>query len=224
MSNFKWLTVYDIKGVFKISENIPEADIEAAVSDAYNFDMLTTLPDSMFDDIKSILEINPIQWSSNKSYVVGNKVFFDGVYYNCLVNNTDSEPSASNTDWEVIELMQFWLNYVKPFFISKAYSRFFLWHGANVTQYGTTEVIGEERQSISAQKKAELMADIDGKCDIYLGRLTKYFKNVNQTFDGTLYELDTDDSTRLDSQVKIWGQKGIKKKDWCDKKESERWL
>jgi len=206
--SFKWLTVYDIKSVFKISENIPETDIDVAVTDAYNFDVITSLPDSLMDAIKVWLMINPIQWNSSTSYVVGDKVFYNGVYYLCAANNSNSQPSSTNVNWEVSELMNFWSGYVKPYFIACAYSRFFLWHGANVTQYGITEVIGEERQSISSQKKAELLADVGNKIDVFLARLTKANSTANYTFDGVTYDLDCGDTSKLDSHVRIWVQKG----------------
>lgn len=223
MINFKWLSVEDFKGRFKITENIPTKDLDIAINDSFDFDVLTTLPDEMLSDIKDVLLINPIQWKASKAYVVGDKVNYDGVYYIALENNTGSLPSSDNTDWQEIALMTFWTNYVKPFFMACAYYRFLLWHGANITQYGARQNNEDTSQELTDKRKGELLADISGKKDIFLARLTKAFNDASNTFDGVTYAYDSTDTKDLNQGVRIWGQNG-KRKRICNDKNNSQWL
>lgn len=221
MINFKWLSVEDFKGRFKITEHIPEKDLDIAINDSFDFDVLTTLPDALMDAVKVNLLINPIQWSASKAYSIGNKVNYDGVYYIALDTNTNSKPP--NTDWEEIELMTFWSEYVKPYFMCCAYYRFLFWHGANVTQYGTRQNNEDTSQELTDKRKGELLADISGKKDIFLARLTKAFNVAQNTFDGVTYTYDSTDTTELNQGVRIWGQKATRKR-ICNDKNNSAWL
>lgn len=221
MLNFKWLSVFDLKGRFKITENLPEKDFDIAVKDSYDFDVVTSLPDSLMDDIKSVLQINPIQWSASKTYSIGDKVFYDGVYYSAADTNTDSAPTALNTDWEEIQLMTFWTDYVKPYFMCCAYYRFLLWHGTNITQFGARQNNEETSVEITDKKKGELMADISGKKDIFYARLSKKFNDMNQTFDGVTYSYDVYDNQNLTKGVRIWGLGKRKPNRCCD---TDKWI
>jgi len=223
MINFKWLSVEDFKGRFKITENIPTKDLDIAINDSFDFDVLTTLPDEMLNDIKDVLLINPIQWKASKAYVVGDKVNYDGVYYVALENSTGSLPASDNADWQEIALMSFWTDYVKPFFMCCAYYRFLLWHGANITQYGSRQNTEDTSQELTDKRKGELLADISGKKDIFLARLTKAFKDAANTFDGVTYQYDSTDTKELNQGVRIWGQNG-KRKRICNDKNNSQWL
>jgi len=190
--NFKWLTPFDLKGRFKITENVPQKDFDIAVRDAFNFDIATALSDDMMEDIKEVLETNPIQWSGAKAYVIDDIVVYDGVFYKSLGSHTGSLPPSVN--WSEIQLLTFWTDFVKPYFEACAYYRFLLWHGANVTQYGSRQNNEDTSIEISDKRKGELLADIKGKQDILLARLTKRFSDVNGTLDGVQYEYDIDDT------------------------------
>jgi len=206
-ANFKWLTKYDIAKVAQVTINIEDRLIDVPVNDAYLFDVVPVLSDSMLAAIKVILEINPIQWSRTKSYILNDKVFSDGIYYRCLIANTDSQPTSSNTNWIEIALMTFWTDYVKPYFSMSAYSRFLLWQGANVTQYGIVQPLESNgvSQPITDKWRGELLADVKGKVNIYLSRLEKQFDSVSGVFDGVTYTVDSDDNTEPTRGSNIWG-------------------
>ena len=205
MNQFKWLTKEDFGQYAQMTVNIDERFIDSAVNDALNFDLVPVVSDSMLDAVRAVLEINPIQWSRTKTYIIGNKVFSDGIYYLCLVGNSDSEPTSANTDWAEIELMTFWTNYIKPYFVMSAYSRFLLWHGANITQFGARQINEDTSTEITDKRRGELLADIKGKVNIYLSRLNKEFARVRGIFDSVTYTIDADDNTEPTRGTNIWG-------------------
>jgi len=86
---FNWINKEDFGKYAQLTVNIDSRFIDTAVSKAYDFDVRPVVSDTMLDAIKAVLETNPIQWSKNKTYAVNDIVFFDSVYYKCLVINTD---------------------------------------------------------------------------------------------------------------------------------------
>ncbi len=41
----------------------------------------------------------PSLWNKTTSYLVGNMVRWSGIYWQCLINNSNSEPTATNNNW-----------------------------------------------------------------------------------------------------------------------------
>lgn len=92
------------------------------------------------------------------------------------------------------ELLEWFTDYLKPFLVCKAYARFLLWQGRNITQFGI--VVNQEETSTEATDKAraEMIADTEHKCNVYLARLTKALKDADYTYDSIVYEYTCDNS------------------------------
>lgn len=205
MTEFPYITKTDFPDYAQMTSNIESRFITNAVNDAYNFDTLPVLPDTMLANIVTYLAA-ATTWSAVTAYVVGNKVVSGGRYYTCLINNTNSIPTSSNANWSETELMAFYVDYIKPYIVMSAYSRFLFWHGANVTQFGLRQNNEETSVEVSDKRRAELLQDIKAKINIYLSNLNKEFDDVSGVFDGTTYTIDTYDNnepTRTGAQ--IWG-------------------
>lgn len=206
MKKFPYITKEDFQPYAQVTKNIEDRFIELAVNKAYNLDILPVLNDTMLDNIVTVLAINPIQWSRQTAYVLNDKVFSDGIYYRCLIANTDSIPVAGNTNWTEIELMTFWTDYIKPYFILSAYARFLLWHGANITQYGTRQNNEDTSVEITDKRRGELLAETKEMINVYLSNLNKQFDSVGGTFDSTNYPLQCcDNNTPTRGGATIWG-------------------
>lgn len=199
---FKWLNIQDISNLFKITENTPQKEVDRAVNDAYDMDIIPVLSDTLMAAIKDILEGNVKQWNRLTTYVTGDKVFYNGVYYSAVTGSTGEAPA--NAKWEEIELMTFWGEYVKKYFAACVYYRLMLWQGVNVTQYGVVNVTEETSQQISDKQRGDIMADIRGKRDIYLARLNKKFSDVGGEFDGVTYATDCEDNSTPNQGVQVW--------------------
>lgn len=203
MSN--WLNKEDFGKYVQLTVNLESRLIDPIINKTYLFDVVPVVSDAMMDAIKAVLDINPIQWSKNTTYVAGDKVFSDSIYYICVTGNTDSLPTSSNTNWAEIQLMTFWLNYVKPYFILSAYGRFLFWHGANITQFGIRQNNEDSSVEITPERKAELLAETRNEVNIFLSRLNKKFSSVNGVFDGVTYTVDCGDNTTPTRGANIWG-------------------
>lgn len=205
MTEFPYITKADFPDYAQMTSNIEDRFITNAVNDAYNFDTLPVLPDAMLANIIAYLTA-ATTWSAVTAYVVGNKVVSDGRYYTCLINNTNSIPTSSNANWNETALMAFYVDYIKPYIVMSAYSRFLLWHGANVTQFGLRQINEESSQQITDKWRGELLQDIKAKINIYLSNLNKRFNDVSGAFDGTTYTIDAGDNTEpTRTGAQIWG-------------------
>lgn len=85
------------------------------------------------------------------------------------------------------ELVDFFDDFLKPFMVCKAAARFMLWHGRNVTQYALTEPNQQESTPVTDKARAELIADIEHKANVYLARFNSEFVRLNYTFDSVVY-------------------------------------
>lgn len=86
------------------------------------------------------------------------------------------------------ELIALFNDYVKPFMVLKAYCRFLLYHGRNITQYGIRVNNEDTSNDIGDKGRAEFIADNEHKANVYLARLNKALKDANYTFDSVVYQ------------------------------------
>lgn len=185
------LSKSDINLYYKFSENIPDAQINPFINDAEIFDMQSILPTGMYTALLAQVPRPQIAWDRTTSYTVGNIIFHIDRFYKCLIVNSNSEPTLINTNWGEAELLNLWLNYIKPFYAYNAIYRFLLEHGANITQFGF--VVTKETdvtQEVSDKRRAEIRNSTLSKCNHYLGMFNNKMKVAANTFDGVLYTFD----------------------------------
>lgn len=115
-------------------------------------------------------------------------------FYSDLMDNLSTKP----------ELTSLFETYVKPYLIFTAYYKFMLWHGANVSQYGTRQNQENTSQEISDKRRAELLGDIQSKVNVYLNRLKDKLKDDEYTYDGVEYDFCGDpDKKEMKPQLNI---------------------
>lgn len=101
------------------------------------------------------------------------------------------------------ELQALLNDYVKPYLISGSYEKFLLWHGRNVSQYGLRENNEDTSVGISDKARAELMADIRRKTNIYQAEMLNQIKEANYTFDGVTYNFNSCEVSKAKPQMRI---------------------
>lgn len=180
----RWVTIHDVREYFPISENVKGFD--AHVNDAVKFDLYSTFPEALLNLIQS--ELNIKQWSKLNNYTTLDSVFWKDKYYIAKNSNLNSEPPSAN--WDDYETMDFWGDYLKPYLIACSVSRFMLWHGRNVTQYGLRQINEDTSVEVTDKARGELKADIDNKKDYYMTRIRKKLEDVKWILDGVKYEND----------------------------------
>ena len=94
-----------------------------------------------------------------------------------VVSNPTSRP----------QLWAFFTEYLKPFLVCKAHARFLLWHGNNITQFGTVQNQEDTSEPISDKTRAELIRSTEIKANVYLAKMTNHLKVVSYTFDTIVY-------------------------------------
>ena len=204
------LTKADIISLTRIGANIPDKELDMFIRDAEVFDVIPVLPDEMFEDISDLLPVS--SWDNYTSYVTGDIVYFGGKYWKALANNIYSEPEAGNTDWGLHQLLNFWGDYIKPFYCYHTVSRFLVEHGRNVTQFGLTKQVADTFENLDSKERAELKASFDSRANHYSILIRKKLDDVGYTFDGVLYEYDDCDNSKPKPKFKFF-QGGHKKED-----------
>ena len=101
----------------------------------------------------------------------------DEPFYQDLIGDLSARP----------ELQSFLDTYIKPYLITGAYSKFLLWHGNNVSQYGIRNNSEDTSNEVSDRRKSELIADVDHRNNQYLAIMNRELFIAEYTFDGVEY-------------------------------------
>jgi len=120
------------------------------------------------------------------------------------------------------ELTAFLNEYVKPYLICGAYEKFLLWHGRNVSQFGLRENQEDTSTPISDKARAELIADVRRKTNVYLLSMNDRLNDVSYTFDGVVYDFTSCDVAKSKPKIGM-KQVGANRNKYWDKK-LQRWL
>lgn len=184
----------NIKNLVQFTLNIEDRIINPNILDAQEYDLRPMVGDAMYlqlyNDFDDVILAN---WSNLTAYSIDDFVVYGSTVYKALTANTGQQPDTNPTDWQVNELGTFFLNYLQPFLVFRAFGRFLLWVGRNITQYGLREMNEETSVPVTEDGRAALIVDIKGKASIWQNRLNNYLCDVNWTFDNVKYEIDCDD-------------------------------
>lgn len=184
----------DIKNYVQFTLNIENRIIDPNILDSQEYDLRPMLGDAMYlqleTDFSNIILAN---WDIADTYQVNDFVIYNNIVYKALVITTGNQPDINPADWEENELGTFYIKYLKPYLVFKSFSRFLLWIGRNITQYGLREMNEETSVPVSDEGRSALIKDIKGKASIWENRISNYLCDVHWTFDTIKYEVDTDD-------------------------------
>lgn len=110
----------------------------------------------------------------------------DDTFYTDLMDNLSTKP----------ELTSLFNDYIKPFLVLGTYYKFLLWHGANISQYGTRQNREDTSDEISDKRRSELLGDIQSRKNAYLNRLKDKLDSDNYTYDDVVYDFFDDCNKR----------------------------
>lgn len=173
----------DIKDFTQFTLNIEDRIFNHNILDAQEFDLKPTIGDIMFDALIVAAPNGYAAWNVLTPYVLDEYVVYANKVYKALQPNTGSQPDTSPLDWVINELGTFFYVYLRPFLVFCSYKKFLLWAGTNLTQYGLVKIDEDTSEEISDQRRAELIADVKQKANIWLSRLRGRLCEVNNTFD-----------------------------------------
>lgn len=180
----------DIKYYTQFTLNIENRMIDPSIFDAQEYDLRPTVGDAMTDKFLLDFPNGILNWDIATSYTPNDFVIYNSIAYNSLTINIGQQPDLFPADWAINELGTFYYNFIKPYLVFNSYSRFLLWIGSNLTQYGLREINEETSISVSDQRRAELIRDIQQKSSIWNSRLKNKLCKVNYIFDTISYAPD----------------------------------
>lgn len=182
------------KDYVDFSDNINDKKLNYQIKDAELFDFVPLVPVEFYDALVSLIASDIKQWARTTPYVLGDKAYspMNNKKYVALRDTTGDEPSISLSDWDDIELASLFDDYVKPYLVCCAFSRYLLWTGRNISQFGIRTNSEDTSTEVSDKARAELIADINNKKAYYWSRFKKKIYDDDYTYDGVLYNFETD--------------------------------
>lgn len=182
------------KDYVDFSDNINDKKLNYQIKDAELFDFVPLVPVEFYDALVSLIASDIKQWARTTPYVLGDKTYspMNNKKYTALRSTTGDEPSVSLSDWDDIELASLFDDYVKPYLVCCAFSRYLLWTGRNISQFGIRTNSEDTSTEVSDKARGELIADIENKKAHYWSRFKKKIYDDDYTYDGVLYSFETD--------------------------------
>lgn len=182
------------KDYVDFSDNIADKKLNYQINDAELFDFQPLVPIEFYDAIKTMVALNIKQWDRTSVYLVGDKSYspINQKKYTALRTTQDDEPSVSTSDWQEIQLYTLFDDYIKPYLVCSAFSRYLLWTGRNISQFGIRVNSEDTSSEVSDKARAELIADIDNKKNYYWSRFKSTVYDNDYTYDGVLYDFVND--------------------------------
>lgn len=92
------------------------------------------------------------------------------------------------------EIYQFWENFVRPYVVNAVFVRLAETHGFNMQSQGFVKFTDRQNTAtaIDAKERGALIGQYTEARELYLTNMLVRFKNVEGTFDGTTYEVDSE--------------------------------
>jgi hypothetical protein len=199
------ITQADFVALLPFSNKIEAQQLDAFISQARQFDLLPLLGHETLEALDALTApalLSPpasgVAAASGSYYVRRNRV------YRALSATTDPVPvlratgaitspgTAANPPaegaWQYERVLTLWSQYVRPYWVQRAFARFIVTHGLNIAKAGITVPIDKALGTYerpSAGQVATLQASIDNTAETLLSALTRFLR-----YEGLLWSID----------------------------------
>lgn len=187
-NDFAWISVEDIVPLFALSPNSPQTEIKLHVVKAQVFDLKEIIDINLYNAINEAVKANVQQWKANRTYLAGDKVFYDNAYYTANTTTTEKPPHA---DYDNYELMNFFYNYVKKWLAGATIVRYSPFLGLHLSQWGLEQYNQEGFGTVSDKRRGEIINSFKSETESYKSLMFQALDEANYTFDGVVYSRKT---------------------------------
>lgn len=199
------LTTADFVELLPFSNKIEAAQLNAFITQAHQFDLLPLLGHATLEavDILTAPVALPAPAAGALATAGAYYVRRERVY-RALIATTQAVPVLSATnysisitpatlanpapegDWQYERVLTLWSQYLRAYWVQRAFSRFVATHGVNVTKAGLTVAVDATTYARpSGGQVATLQASIDNTAETLLSRLTRFLQ-----YEGLLWFID----------------------------------
>lgn len=141
-------------------------------------------------------------WAEAVSYEEDDIVIHGEGVWLCLNDNTDSEPDAGNTDWELMELETLWYFNFRVYLANNSIARYCVRAGKNFTQFGITKPLEPSGTAAPVDPKelAAMIKDFENDASKEFSLLTVALGAYES---GNKWTIGGEDYSKPDGQVSI---------------------
>ena len=199
------ITTADFVELLPFSNKIEAAQLNAFITQAHQFDLLPLLGHATLEGIDTLpAQVVLPAPAAGATATAGAYYVRRERVYRALVNTTTPVPVLSATnyslsvapavltnpapegDWQYERVLTLWSQYLRAYWVQRAFSRFVATHGVNVTKAGLTVAVDATTYARpSGGQVATLQASIDNTADTLLSRLGRFLR-----YEGLLWFID----------------------------------
>ena len=202
------ITLADFVELLPFSSNIEARQLNAFITQAQQLDLLPLLGHETMEGLTALPAAVLLPVDTVPGQILAGDLFArrERVYRALVaataapipVLSTDSytvslspghlrNPPAEG-DWQYERALTLWSQYVRPYWVQRAFSRFLTTHGLNITKAGITVPIDRASGTYdrpNAGQVATLQAAVDTTAEALLSRLTRFLR-----YEGLLWFID----------------------------------
>lgn len=200
------ITTTDFVELLPFSNKIEAGQLAAFITQAHQFDLLPLLGHATLEAVDTLtappllaaLLTSAVPAVAGACYVRRERVYraltatvqpvpvlTTATYTVSIAPATLVNPPAEG-DWQYERVLTLWSQYLRPYWVQRAFSRFVASHGVNVTKAGLTVAVDATTYARpTAAQVATLQASIDNTAETLLSRLTRFLR-----YEGLLWFID----------------------------------
>lgn len=201
------ITLADFVELLPFSNKIEASQLGAFITQARQFDLLPLMGHATLEALDALTApaILPAPSAGTLAEAGAYYVRRERVY-RALVDTTQAIPVISSTnytvsvapalltnpaaegDWQYERVLTLWSQYVRPYWVQRAFARFTPSHGVNITKAGLTVPVDRAQGTYdrpTGGQVATLQASIDNAAEALLSRLTRFLR-----YEGLLWVMD----------------------------------
>lgn len=183
----------DFVELLPFSNKIEPWQLAAFITQARTFDLLPLLGYATLEALDALTAPTLLPPpAAGVEAVLGSYYLRQDRVYLALSATTD--PVGETTAWQYQLTATLWSQYVRPYWVQRAFARFVVTHGLNITKAGVTlpkDSAQNTYERPSAGQIATLQASIDNTAETLLSRLTAFLRTEKLSPENTSCAADT---------------------------------
>ncbi len=177
------LTLLDFQAALPFSNKIEDRQVQPFVALTLELDLVPLLGHAVLDEVAGLAMPEMIGYVPAVASTAGTYYLYQGRVYLATTDELLTRPGTADA-WVYQPLLTLWTQYLKPYWLHRAYARFLPQHGVDVTKAGMTQPNDPAATYVRAASadRAVLIASAESTAEALRSRLTAFLSSEAQAF------------------------------------------
>ena len=190
-----WHNNEDFVGIVpKWSSAIKDSDVEPFLREVQStFKLL--IPAALYSVLNTVATAKYKAWTRTKTYSIGNRILWEQRLYASLTSHSASQPPNA-TNWNELEIWSVYRDFIKPYILYQAASKYVVWADKWMVQEGSRRVMTQVNEPLTAEEVAQMGNSLQSTADKYFLAYERYMDENDYTIDDVEYKATSAEDIR----------------------------